>query len=175
MTAWQGGGTRRPAIRALHGRTACTIAPVPYDFTKQVGHLLRRAYQRHVSIFQQVIPDSQLTAPQFVALCAVRDLGSCSLKEIVDLTAIDQATIRGVVDRLSQRSLVQVKEDPQDGRKRSISLSASGRTQMAKLVQSADLVTERTFGPLNAAERVALVFLLEKMCASEEQEAPLPK
>ena len=47
-----------------------------YRFTDQVGHLLRRAYQRHVAIFQETVPDAQLTAAQFVVLCAVRDRGA---------------------------------------------------------------------------------------------------
>ena len=33
-----------------------------YDFTQQIGYLLRRAYQRHTAIFQQTVPASQLTA-----------------------------------------------------------------------------------------------------------------
>ena len=27
-----------------------------YRFTDQIGHLLRRAYQRHVAIFQETVP-----------------------------------------------------------------------------------------------------------------------
>ena len=77
----------------------------------QIGHLLRRVYQRHTALFQQYIPDSQLTAAQFVVLCSVRDNKGSSLADIVKATVIDQATIRGVVDRLKQRELVQVEHD----------------------------------------------------------------
>lgn len=48
--------------------------PENYHFTEQVGHLLRKVYQRHVAIFQQNVGDSQLTAVQFITLCAVRDM-----------------------------------------------------------------------------------------------------
>ena len=72
-----------------------------YVFSDQVGHLLRRAYQRHVAIFQQTISDTQLTAAQFVVLCAIRQFVSCSLSEIVKTTAIDQATMRGIIDQLT--------------------------------------------------------------------------
>ncbi|MCZ7171512.1 MarR family transcriptional regulator, partial [Salmonella enterica] len=81
------------------------------------GHLLRRAYQRHVAIFQQTIPDSQLTAAQFVVLCAVKERQSCSLSEIVRATAIDQATVRGIIERLKARELIAVSHDPSDRRK----------------------------------------------------------
>ena len=64
-----------------------------YDFHDQVGHLLRRAYQRHVSIFQEAIPDSDLTAAQFVTLCAVKERQGCSLNDIVKATAIDPRSL----------------------------------------------------------------------------------
>ena len=36
-------------------------SPSEYRVTDQVGHLLRRAYQRHTAIFQAVVPASQLS------------------------------------------------------------------------------------------------------------------
>ncbi|MFP5406499.1 MAG: MarR family transcriptional regulator, partial [Gammaproteobacteria bacterium] len=54
-----------------------------YRFTEQIGHLLRRAYQRHVAIFKETVPDSQLTAAQFVVLCAVGGRESCEVHDVV--------------------------------------------------------------------------------------------
>lgn len=139
-----------------------------YQFSEQVGHLLRRAYQRHVAIFQQTIPDSQLTAAQFVVLCAVRDRGACSLIEIVKHTAIDQATVRGVIERLKSRQLITVSHDPEDRRKVLVDLTDDGTALVKEMVPFASQITERTFGDLNAAERVAVVYLLRKMCEVAE-------
>lgn len=91
-----------------------TAAPdtAPYDVTEQVGHLLRKAYQRHTAIFQQQACDPQLTSIQFVTLCALRDHGPSSQAELIKATAVDQATIRGIVDRLKARGLIQLSPDP---------------------------------------------------------------
>lgn len=134
-----------------------------YDFHDQIGHLLRRAYQRHVAIFQEAIPDSQLTAAQFVALSAVKERKGCSLNDIVKTTAIDQATIRGVIERLKARALVEVSPDPTDGRKLIVSATTSGEELIDQTVPFAMDVTERTYGALNPGERVALQYLLRKM------------
>lgn len=139
-----------------------------YQFSEQVGHLLRRAYQRHVALFQQTIPDSQLTAAQFVVLCAVRDQGACSLIEIVKHTAIDQATVRGVIDRLKTRELITVSHDPADRRKVLVSLTDAGAALVGEMVPFARDITEATFGELNPAERVAVVYLLRKMCEFDD-------
>ncbi|WP_440512394.1 MarR family winged helix-turn-helix transcriptional regulator, partial [Serratia sarumanii] len=85
--------------------SAVSGQPENYHFTEQVGHLLRKVYQRHLAIFQQNVGDSQLTAVQFITLCAVRDMGPSSLTELVQVTAVDQATIRGIVERLKARDL----------------------------------------------------------------------
>lgn len=139
-----------------------------YFFDQQIGHLLRRAYQRHTALFQHFIPDSQLTAAQFVVLCFVRDYPSCSLVEIVKATVIDQATVRGVVDRLKQRHLLEVKLDAQDRRKVVINLTPIGSALVAEMEPFAKQITESTYGSLTHAERVALDFLLKKMLGIKE-------
>ena len=60
-----------------------------YQVTEQIGHLLRKAYQRHTAIFQQNACDAQLTSIQFVTLCALRDQGPSSQAELIKATAVD--------------------------------------------------------------------------------------
>ena len=139
-----------------------------YDFSEQVGHLLRRAYQRHTALFQQTIPDTQLTAAQFVVLCAVRDCGACSLSEIVKRTAIDQATVRGVIDRLKLRKLLGVRHDEADRRKVLVSLLPAGLELVQSMVPFAFEITEKTFAGFNPAERLAMIYLLNKMCQDDD-------
>jgi DNA-binding MarR family transcriptional regulator len=134
-----------------------------YVFSEQVGHLLRRVYQRHVAIFQQNIPDSQLTAAQFVAMCAIQECAPCSLSEIVKATAIDQATVRGIVERLKARALITVTHDAEDKRKLMVALTPAGTRLVSATIPFAHQITESTFGNLNPAERLALMHLLRKM------------
>jgi DNA-binding MarR family transcriptional regulator len=134
-----------------------------YAFTEQVGHLLRKAYQRHMAIFQQNVGESQLTAMQFITLCGVRDHGPSSLTELVALTAVDQATIRGIVERLKARELVELGHDAQDRRKVIVHLSEAGRVAVEQTVPCALQISELTLSNLNPGERVAMLFLLRKM------------
>lgn len=139
-----------------------------YVFSEQIGHLLRRVYQRHTALFQQYIPDSQLTAAQFVVLCSLRDHGRSSLADVVKATVIDQATIRGVVDRLKQRDLISVDHDKVDRRKVVIDLTEEGQALVREMQPFAQEITESTYGKLNPAERLALDFLLRKMLDGNE-------
>jgi DNA-binding MarR family transcriptional regulator len=134
-----------------------------YVFSDQIGFLLRRAYQRHLAIFQANISDSQLTSVQFSTMCALRDKGPQSQGELVKATGVDQATIRGIIERLKTRRFVTLSKDPVDARKVIVSLTAAGAEMLNRIVPRAADVSELTFGSLNPGERTALVFTLQRM------------
>jgi DNA-binding MarR family transcriptional regulator len=134
-----------------------------YDVTQQIGHLLRKAYQRHLAIFHEGLAQYQLTSAQFVTLCILRDQGPSSQVELVRATAVDQATIRGVVDRLKGRGLIALKRDGVDARKIVISLTPAGAQLLEATIPKAHGVTETTVEDLNPAERLALDYLLRKL------------
>lgn len=139
-----------------------------YDFSEQVGHLLRRAYQRHTAIFQRHSCDRQLTAIQFVTLCTVLERGPSSLTEIVNATAIDPATIRGVIKRLKAREWITLTTDPADQRKVMVVITPEGEALVETMIPIAKEISDRTMGSLNPAERIALLHLLEKMNADAD-------
>jgi DNA-binding MarR family transcriptional regulator len=148
-----------------------------YDFSEQVGHLLRRAYQRHVAIFQNVMPDSRLTGAQFCVLCALRDNDAISMSEICRVTAIDQATVRGIVERLKARDLITTSSDDVDRRKVIVALAAAGKALLEETIPVAHRISDLTVAKLNPAEQLALLYLLRKLggdgaAAAEPVEEP---
>lgn len=134
-----------------------------YDFTKQVGHLLRRAYQAHIAIFQQTCADPQLTAAQLAVLCAIRDKGASSLTEIGSTVVMDPATLRGIVERLMKRKLIGLTTDKNDRRRIIANLTKKGQQLISKVIPSALAISDQTMRALNAVERVALLYLLNKI------------
>ncbi|MFC3117565.1 MarR family winged helix-turn-helix transcriptional regulator [Jhaorihella thermophila] len=86
-----------------------------YVLDEQVGFLMRRANQRHLAIFARSIPD--LTPTQFAALARLCELERVSQNALGRATAMDAATIKGVVDRLRARGLVEVTPDEVDQRR----------------------------------------------------------
>jgi len=139
-----------------------------YKFSDQVGFLLRRVYQRHLAIFQAQTSHAQLTSVQFSTLCALRDDGPQSQGDLVKATGVDQATIRGIIERLKARGLIALSKDSQDGRKVILSLTADGAELLDDMIPRARKITELTFGTLNPAERAALLFTLRRMLEDEQ-------
>ncbi|MDB5627137.1 MAG: MarR family transcriptional regulator, partial [Tardiphaga sp.] len=127
--------------------------PTDYVFSDQIGYLLRRAYQRHLAIFQAHASDPQLTSVQFSTLCALRDRGPQSQGELVRATNVDQATIRGIISRLKARDLITLSVDPKDARKVINALTPAGAALLDSMVPRARQISEMTLKNLNAVER----------------------
>ncbi|MCV2868002.1 MarR family winged helix-turn-helix transcriptional regulator [Defluviimonas sp. WL0002] len=134
----------------------------PYHLDDQVGYILRLVSQRHASLFLARF-GQDLTPTQFAAMARLDEVGQCSQNELGRRTAMDVATIKGVVDRLRAKGLVEQTADPGDKRRSLLSLSAAGAGMIAALHQMGHAVTEDTLQPLNAQERQDLLALLRKM------------
>ena len=131
-----------------------------YRLENQAGHLLRRAHQRHTALFQENIGNEQLTPLQFAALVKLRDVGEVSQNHLGRLTAMDAATMQGVIKRLSLRSLIDRKPDPDDRRRLILSLNKDGRDLIELLIRNGQKITSLTLQPLNAAEQRTFLKLL---------------
>ena len=136
---------------------------VSYVLEHQAGHLLRRAHQRHTTIFQDGMGDVQLTPTQYAALVKIRDLGQISQNQLGRLTAMDPATIQGVVQRLAARGLVDRTPDAHDRRLKQLRLTAKGRALVQTAVALGVAITEATLAPLSEAERPVFLSLLRKL------------
>jgi DNA-binding MarR family transcriptional regulator len=132
-----------------------------YRLEEQVGFLLRRAHQRHVAIFGGHIGD--LTPPQFAALARLREVGEASQNQLGATIAMDAATVKGVIDRLKARGLVELDRSDTDRRRLQVRLTPEGRALCDTLVGDARAISEETLSPLSASERESLLKLLAKL------------
>ena len=134
-----------------------------YRVDQQIGFFLRQANQRHVAIFTNRMGD-RLTTTQWAALSKLREIQPTSQNQLGRETAMDVATIKGVVDRLVARDFIQSEADPKDGRRLVLSLTSEGEAALTRNVGTARAVTEETLAPLTSGERMMLIELLTKIC-----------
>lgn len=133
-----------------------------YRLDEQVGFLLRRATQRHVSIFAEHMGED-ITPTRWAVLAKLHEAGPSSQNRLGRSTAMDASTIKGVVDRLIGRGLIETQSDPRDGRRRVVALTEAGCRLVERSIEVALAVTRRTLEPLSPAERAALLALLRKL------------
>jgi MarR family transcriptional regulator, lower aerobic nicotinate degradation pathway regulator len=132
-----------------------------YRLDEQVGFLLRRVNQRHLSVFAEVI--TEVTTTQLAALAKLAELGPMSQNQLGRATAMDAATIKGVVGRLVTRRLVTTVPSAEDRRRLIVELTPEGRLLFDDLRRRGLEATQRTLAPLAPAERERFLTLLRRL------------
>lgn len=135
--------------------------PKVYRLDDQIGYVLRRVTQRHLAIFAAAIPE--VTTTQFAVLARLAEIGPQSQNHLGRATAMDAATIKGVVDRLAKLGYVATKADPADRRRLTVSLTEAGERLFAERSATALSVSADTVAPLTADEAQILQQLLSKL------------
>ncbi|MEZ5925310.1 MAG: MarR family transcriptional regulator [Hyphomicrobiaceae bacterium] len=124
--------------------------------------MLRKVNQRHTGIFSSMIGD-ETTPMQWAVIAKLRERGPLSQNLLGRETAMDAATVKGVVDRLTKRGTVVTAADARDQRRLKVSLTPAGMKLAGQLVAHAFAITEATLSPLDARERKQLLVLLTKI------------
>jgi MarR family transcriptional regulator, lower aerobic nicotinate degradation pathway regulator len=147
--------------RSVSARRSAKPRPA-YVLEEQIGFILRQVWQRHATIFAREM-GTNLTPTQWAAVSKLTEIGPCSQNQLGRFTAMDVATIKGVIDRLTARGLTETSPDPEDGRRLLVSLTRAGQQLVDKAVPNALAITKETLAPLDAKEREMLIALLSKL------------
>ena len=132
-----------------------------YRLDDQVGYKLRLATQRHLEIFSQHLSD--VTSTQFSILARLYEVGETSQNQLGRLVAMDAATTKGVISRLIEKRLVEARVDPNDLRRRQISLTVAGRVLTIASIEKAKKITAETVAHLTERDVQRLLALLDKI------------
>jgi len=132
-----------------------------YRLDDQIGYILRRVTQRHLSLFAAAIPE--VTTTQFAVLARLAEIGPVSQNHLGRATAMDAATIKGVVDRLAKLGLVATTADPADRRRLTVSLTEAGTELFSTRVATALRISGDTVAPLTRDEARTLQALLLRL------------
>src|SRR6201991_21404 len=148
--------------RSVAARRNAKPAKPAYILDEQIGFILRQVWQRHAAIFARDI-GTNLTPTQWAALSKLAETGACSQNQLGRLTAMDVATIKGVIDRLTARGLTETSQDPEDGRRLLVSLTRAGQQLAEKVAPNALAIPRETLAPLDSKERETLFALLSRL------------
>jgi MarR family transcriptional regulator, lower aerobic nicotinate degradation pathway regulator len=148
--------------RAVATKRNAKPAKPTYVLDEQIGFILRQVSQRHAVIFARDI-GIDLTPTQWAALAKLQETGPCSQNQLGRLTAMDVATIKGVIDRLTARGLTETSSDPEDGRRLLVSLTRAGQQLAEKAAPNALAISRETLAPLEPKEREMLMELLNRL------------
>jgi DNA-binding MarR family transcriptional regulator len=128
-----------------------------------LGYWLR-FLSNHVShAFKVKVERHGVTVAEWVVLRALLDERGIKPRALTRKLGLTPGTVSKLLDRLSVKGLVVVRDDVSDGRAQVVTLSAAGRRLVPKLAALADQNDAETFGHLSAEQRSALVSTLKSL------------
>jgi len=111
----------------------------------------------------QELSSFQLTVPQFIALRSLKNHpGHCTMSDLADATFQVSATMTGIVDRLSERQLVQRQRDPSDRRALHVTLTEQGQRLLAEIERQKQARLQRTLTTLSPEDRREMLRLMQR-------------
>lgn len=156
--------TARPAVKtASMSKPAAAPVPGAYVLEEQIGFRIRKAHQRASQIFADIMAEFDVTPTQFAALAKLDELGAISQNQLGRLTAMDPATILGVVGRLYRQNWLRSRPAEDDARLMLIELTGEGALRIKHMKEKAARVTKQTLAPLSPDDAATLNRLLARI------------
>ncbi|OLP01049.1 MarR family transcriptional regulator [Mycolicibacterium porcinum] len=131
-----------------------------------VGPLIRRLGQAHTQLWHERI-GPEITGPQFTVLALLTQHGPLDQGTLGAYAHLDKSTAAPLIERLRQRGLVALEQDPADRRRKMISVTPEGRSLAGNVANDVTQVGEQLLDRLTPTERAKFVTLARKLLADE--------
>lgn len=138
------------------------ITPVS-DLESHVGYWLRFVSNHVSGRFQKRMESQGLTVSEWVALRRLLSTGPSNTGALVEALGMTKGAVTKVIDRLTDKGLVERASDPSDGRVQRVALTRAGRALVPRLARLADENDEHFFGHLPSSQRLELVAMLREL------------
>lgn len=108
-----------------------TMADEP-EPQRHVGHLLRRAQQRHLATWTRLV-SNEITSVQYTILVVLDRRCEASQRELCDDVDLDRSTVADLMARMERRGLIERRRDPRDARRNTVRLTEHGLAERRRL------------------------------------------
>ena len=139
-----------------------------FDLAAAPGHLIRRAHQISVAVFNEHLSAADVTPVQFAILNALLDTPGVDQITLAKHVAFDPATSGSVIGRLESKGWVVRRADEVDRRRKLLVLTPEGLDALAGMRSAVAAVQSAILLPLTAPEQAQFMHLLRRLVAGHE-------
>jgi DNA-binding MarR family transcriptional regulator len=134
-----------------------------FDVATAPGHLIRRAHQISVAIFNAHLAAVDVTPVQFAILNALRDSPGVDQITLAKRVAFDPATSGSVIGRLESKAWVARQADTVDRRRKLLVLTPEGLKALAAMHTAVAAVQAEILSPLTPPQQAHFLDLLSQL------------
>jgi len=141
-----------------------------FRLSQSPSHLLRRAEQYAAELFARADMRDGVTLRQTVLMAAIAEAEGASQSDLVRITGVDRSTLAEMMSRMESRGLIARAAAADDGRAKSVRLTADGRRTLDKGLPAIRAVDRALLAGVSAARRGALQTILSELSATIDRE-----
>jgi len=139
-----------------------------FNLAAAPGHLIRRAHQISVAVFNGHLATADVTPVQFAILNALVDTPGVDQITLAKRVAFDPATSGSVIGRLEGKGWVTRRADEVDRRRKLLVLTPQGLKALAEMQSAVADVQKAILSPLSPADQALFMRLLTQFVAGHE-------
>jgi DNA-binding MarR family transcriptional regulator len=132
---------------------AATPARLPDELLAKSGFLMVRLAMAFKARALAGLEEAGFSQYHYSVLALLDEQPRKAQATIAEVLDVDPSQLVGVLDALEDRALIARQRDTEDRRRHVVSLTAKGRTQLARLRTTIDRVEDEMFEPLDAQSR----------------------
>jgi DNA-binding MarR family transcriptional regulator len=125
--------------------------------------LLSRSFGRAHRLLAGAFDAAAARGYHYRVLAALEDLGPASQATLGRRAELDRSDVVATVNELESDALVERSLDPDDGRRKIVTITAAGKRRLKKLDAVVASVQDELLAPLSKAERAELIRLLGRV------------
>ena len=138
-------------------------ARIPDAMLERMGFLLNRSAQKITEIVLRTLEPLGLTGKHLGVLLTLKEKGPIPQQEIGHCIKVDRTTMVQIVDDLEKLGLVERKDNPEDRRAYSLSVTAKGKETLTKGLHLVTSAEREFFGDLSVKDQKELVRILKQL------------
>ncbi len=144
------------------------------ELYRRPGFMIRRAHQIAVSLFLEETGALNITTTQYGILFILRHRPGIDQVSVAKLLGLDRSTTGMVVNKLEQAGLIGRGVGLRDRRRRSLELTPTGKTMLARLAGPAERAQARVLAALTPRERTQFLDMLDRLTHSHNGSTRVP-
>lgn len=148
-------------------RDLILAAPLWPHGDSSLMHLMRRAGQHSTTCWAQSV-DTGLSAVQYAILVVLGEESVCDQQTLGNRAGFDKATGTYVIDRMNKSGLLHVETDPENRRRKRVSMTPEGEAMLTQMIAQAKNAEKLIASGLNAQDIADLKRLLSKIGGIQE-------
>jgi DNA-binding MarR family transcriptional regulator len=161
---------KRQAKRAgvAGSRTRKASSREVFRLSRSPSHLLRRAEQFAAELFARSELHDGVTLRQTVLLAAIAEAEGASQSDLVRTTGVDRSTLAEMMARMEKKGLIARAAAADDGRAKSVRLTAAGRRRLDAVLPAIANVDRSLLAALPASKRTVFQAILTELAEAAD-------